>query len=194
MEIFGWVIWFLTCGCGVICLIAFLYEVFWSVSYGPQVLYPLFLRRLITGFAALGFIGAAFVTIFTEISKLHLLWFVPVWHFFGLDRWIEWIYLSSNPELIDLVYPESDVPPLWFSLCFPLSPSLVPNIIRKIHKSKRKELYATGWERFPTKFVKSVRETLGGREFSFFDIIGPEVPSVRPKSLRASRIFQGFWK
>ena len=124
MEIVGWVIWFLTCGCGVICLIAFLYEVFWSVSYGPQVWYPLFLRRLITGFAALGFIGAAFVTIFTEISKLHILWFIPSWHFFVLIGIPRWIYFSQ-----------------------------------------KKGLSTKSWERFPTKFVKSVRQTLGADNF-----------------------------
>lgn len=82
MEILGWIIWFFTCGYGLFSLVAFLYEVVRRVPSGyPQALYPLFLRRLITGFAGIGFMGAAAVTVLTDISKLHLLWFVPAWHF-----------------------------------------------------------------------------------------------------------------
>lgn len=98
MVIIGWIIWCVTLGWGMVCLSAFLCEVFWPNPYpeGPEVLYPLFLRRLITGFASFGFIGAVVVTALTELSKLHLLWFIPVWYLLGVQRWIEWIYLRHE--------------------------------------------------------------------------------------------------
>jgi hypothetical protein len=159
MQILGWIIWFLTCGCALFTIIAFLYEVFWRVpsGYGPQSVYPLFLRRLIVGFYAFGLLCAAAVTVLTDISKLHLLWFVPAWHFFGIPRWIEWIYLAYRPELIDLIYPESNIP-WWFSLCCPFSPSLVPDILRKTHKSRGKVLSAKVGGRFATESVNPTME------------------------------------
>lgn len=194
MEILGWIICILTCAYGVFCLFIFIYEIFWPVPYidGPQVLYPFFLRRLITGFTALGFISAAAVTAFTGISKLHLLWFVPVWHFFGIPRWFEWIYLFSKPELIDLIYPESDIP-WWFSLICPFSPSLIPDIIRKIHKIRGRKLSINNREAFPTKFVNSTEKTLDSEEFDSLTLAVKN--NWPPKSMeemnKKQRVF--FW-
>ncbi len=148
-------------GYGLFCLVAFLYEIGHPFHYsdGPHIFFPIYLRRLITGFGALGFIAAAVITVLFHISKFHLLWFAPLWHFFGLPRWFKWIYLYSNPELIDLIYPESHIP-WWFSLLCPLSPSLVPDIIRKLHKNRAKNAASNSWSVFPKKFVNSTDKTL----------------------------------
>jgi len=171
MEILGRIIWLLTGGYGIFCLIAFLYEVFWPDHYtdGPQVFYPFFLRRLITGFEALGFLGAAIVIELMQVSKFHILWFAPVWYFFGLPRWFEWIYLYYNPELIDLIYPEYDTP-WWFSLLCPFSPSLVPDIIRKIHKSRGRKFSVHDANGFHTKFVNITGKTVNAEEFDPFSL------------------------
>lgn len=112
MEVIGWVIWCATCGWGAVCFLAFLSEVFWPNPYpeGPEAWYPPGLRRLITGLYALGLTAAIVATGVLEISKMHLLWFVPVWHLLGVQRWIEWIYLLSSPTLVDIVYAESNRP------------------------------------------------------------------------------------
>ena len=170
MEILGWVIWLVACGWGVVSLLAFLCEVFLPNPYpeGPEVLYPFFLRRLITGFAALGFIGAVVVTALTELSKLNLLWFVPVWHLVGVQRWIEWIYLSFKPDMIDLVYPdESDMPkPVRV-----LSPSLIPRILRRKYQVLKEEASTKGWEHFPGKFVQGLKAILGEGKFDCLTLL-----------------------
>ena len=162
MEILGWVIWLVACGWGVVSILAFFCEVFWPNPFpeGPEALYQPGLRRLITGFAALGFIAAAVATAVLEVSKLHLLWFVPVWHLFGIQRLIEWIYLSSSPDLKDFLYPESGF--LWRSLT---QSSLMRSIFRKKYQVRGRGLSVKGWERFPIEFVKGVRETLGAEKF-----------------------------
>lgn len=168
MEILGWVIWLVACGWGVVSLLAFFCEVFWPNPFpeGPEALYPPGLRRLITGFAALGFIAAAVATAVLEVSKLHLLWFVPVWHLFGIQRLIEWIYLSSSPDLKDFLYPESGF--LWRSLT---QSSLMRSIFRKKYQVQGRGLSVKGWERFPIEFVKGVRETLGAEKFDSLTLL-----------------------
>lgn len=94
MEIFGWLIWGLACFLSLWGLFAFFREIFRPAPFpkGHKACYPLDLRRLISGLYALGMTAAAVATAVLYISKLHLLWFVPLYHFFGV-RWIGWIYL-----------------------------------------------------------------------------------------------------
>lgn len=59
---------------------------------GPEAIYPIPLRRMITALYILGITVAIITTAVCDVSKLHLLWFVPLFHFFG-TQWIGWIYL-----------------------------------------------------------------------------------------------------
>ncbi len=141
MVILGWIIWVVVLGYGLFCLVAFLYEMTHPLhpTQGLQIYFPVHLRRLISGFEAFGFLVAAVVTGVFHISKFHLLWFAPVWYFWGIPRWFEWIYFYYNPDLIDLFYPVADIP-LWISVVCPFSTSLIPDLIRKINKSNRKKM------------------------------------------------------
>lgn len=89
-----WVVWALSCAVAVWSFIAFLVEVFIPERFplGPQAWYPIVLRRVITALQTLGITVAIVITAVWDVSKLHLLWFVPLFHFFG-TRWVDWIYL-----------------------------------------------------------------------------------------------------
>lgn len=94
MEVLGWVIWGLACFLSLWGLFTFFREIFRPALFprGHKACYPFDLRRLISGLYALGMMAAVVATAVLYISKLHLLWFVPLYHFFGI-RWIGWIYL-----------------------------------------------------------------------------------------------------
>jgi hypothetical protein len=100
MQILGWLIWCATCWWATVCLLAFYYELRYpkTLRRGPEAFYPVLLRRLIMGFAALGPTAFAAITAitslskFTDISRFELLLLVPGYHFFGIHRWIEQIY------------------------------------------------------------------------------------------------------
>jgi hypothetical protein len=95
MNIVGWIVWGIACGWTVFSCVAFVSEVFWPqasaqprdarVFFSPQI------KRLISGVYVVGMVAALFVTGIWGISKLHLLWFTPFWHFFG-TQWIAWVY------------------------------------------------------------------------------------------------------
>lgn len=157
----------MVCGWGIFNLIGFFCEIFWPSPEWPQALYSPFLRRMIMGFFVLGFVGAVIVTALTELSKFHLVWFIPVWYLFGIHRWIEWVWLSYSPNLIGLIYPEFGLP--WFAKL--AHPSLVPSILRRKYQARKKELSARAWDRFPVEFVKGLRETLGSEKFDSLTLL-----------------------
>ena len=74
---------------------AFLGSIFWPATFaqphGAHVFFSPKIKRLISGFYVIGMVVALTVTIIWDISKLHLLWFVPLWHFLG-TQWIGLIY------------------------------------------------------------------------------------------------------
>jgi len=94
MNIVEWIVWGLSCVFVLWGFITFLTEVLKPEPFphGPEVFYPLALRRLLSGLYTLGMATGVIVTALSNISKLHLLWFVPLFHFFG-TQWIGWIYL-----------------------------------------------------------------------------------------------------
>jgi len=94
MEVLGRVMWGVACLLSLWGLFTFIGEIFRPARFprGPKACYPLDLRRLISGLYALGMIAAVVATAGLHISKLHLLWFIPIFHLFGA-KWIGWIYL-----------------------------------------------------------------------------------------------------
>lgn len=95
MKVLEWFIWGLACAWMVFGCAAFLGSIFWPATFaqphGAHVFFSPKIKRLISGFYVIGMAVALTVTIIWDISKLHLLWFVPLWHFFG-TQWIGLIY------------------------------------------------------------------------------------------------------
>lgn len=94
MNIVEWVVWGLACVFVLWGFVTFLTEVFKPEPFpqGPEACYPLTLRRILSGLYTLGMATGVIVTALSDISKFHLVWFVPLFHFFG-TQWIGWIYL-----------------------------------------------------------------------------------------------------
>lgn len=93
MNIVEWIIWGIACVFVMWGVIAFLVEVFNLRPFpkGPEALFPPAIRKLITCLQTLGLATGVIITAVTNISKFHLLWFVPLYHLFG-TLWIDWIY------------------------------------------------------------------------------------------------------
>lgn len=83
MIIVGWAIWAVTCALALWGFFTFLAEMFNldPFSEGPEVFLSPSLQKLISGLYALSMTAAAIATAFLDISKLHLLWFVPLCEF-----------------------------------------------------------------------------------------------------------------
>jgi uncharacterized integral membrane protein len=95
LIVLEWFVWALSCAIAVWALIAFLVEIFMPDPFpsGPEAIYPIPLRRIITALYFLGITTAIITTAVWDVSKLHLLWFVPLFHFFGTE-WVSWIFLK----------------------------------------------------------------------------------------------------
>jgi len=95
MHIIEWVIWAIVCGWTIFSFIAHLGDIFApnrsAQPQGAAVFWSAKIKRLISGLYVVGMVVALAVTLISDISKLHLLWFVPLWHLFG-TQWIGLIY------------------------------------------------------------------------------------------------------
>lgn len=88
MKVLEWVIWGFSCAWMMFSCTAFLGSVFWPQTlaqprdarafFSPQI------KRLMSGVYVVGMAAALLVTVLWDISKLHLLWFIPLWHFFAI--------------------------------------------------------------------------------------------------------------
>jgi len=128
----GWVIWVAACGWTVLTLVVHLIEIFRPNPFiqpkGFRVLLPVSVKRLITAVYVLGATVVLYLTLMLGISKFHLLWFFPLWHYFGTP-WIALLYertalASRNLEsaidrLADLFIPSDRVEDLrkWYISC-----------------------------------------------------------------------------
>ena len=95
MIILGWTIWGLACAWTVFWFINFLVNLFspdpLAQPVDALVLLPPKIKGLISSLYVVGMTVALAVIVIWNISKFHLLWFVPIWHFFG-TTWIGVIY------------------------------------------------------------------------------------------------------
>ena len=95
MQVVEWIVWILACLWTAFSLIAFLGDVFapdpFAQPADASVFFPAKIKRLISGLYVTGMAIALVLTIVWNVSKLHLLWFVPIWHFFGTN-WISFAY------------------------------------------------------------------------------------------------------
>jgi hypothetical protein len=121
MNVVEWVVWGLGFGWAVFSFVSFIGDVFYpnpiAQPTGSGVFFSPTIKRLISGFYVVGMAIALAVTAIGDYSKLHLLWFVPIWHFFG-TQWIGLIYEKvtlcrtepfsnqplTNSKLSDAVY------------------------------------------------------------------------------------------
>ena len=85
-NIFGWLIWSLTLLFFLFIFITFLMEVFFPKPFpsDPETFLPINFRRVITGFYGLIILLALLATSIWQISKFHLLWFVPPIYYYRL--------------------------------------------------------------------------------------------------------------
>lgn len=94
MQIFGWIVWSLGCGWAVVVLVSFLVDVFRpnpNVQPMDTELFPYALdgylstneKRMISSLYFIGISASLIMTLVSDISKLHLLWFLPLFHCFG---------------------------------------------------------------------------------------------------------------
>jgi hypothetical protein len=98
--IFGWILWGVTSLWTAISLVSFIASILDKKgSYQPLlgIDYPIELRRLIGGVYTVCMMVALLFFIFTPYSKLHLLWFVPLFHAFGTG-WLVPLYKSHFPS------------------------------------------------------------------------------------------------
>jgi len=103
LSIVEWIVWGLACGWAVVAFVSFLVDVFRPdplIQPMDVYLFPYSLdsylstneKRLISSLYITGITAALTVTAIWDISKLHLLWFLPIFHFFGT----QWAVLLSH--------------------------------------------------------------------------------------------------
>ena len=75
-----WVIWIVSLIWAILCVGTFLAECFRTEAHhdGPEKYLSAKMRRLITGINAFGVVSALCITALTDVSKIHLLWGVPL--------------------------------------------------------------------------------------------------------------------
>lgn len=105
MNIIEWVVWGLACAFGLWGFVTFLVEVFNIDQFptGPEACYPPVLRQILSGLYTLGMGVSVVVTGFGFISKLHLLWFIPIWFFLG-TQWIGGLYIWLSTRSLRRYY------------------------------------------------------------------------------------------
>lgn len=86
LQIIEWGIWFLALAFGLWILTVFIIELFYIktlplVPFEPQDFLSPILRKIITGLYATVMAVAIGLTGFGYVSKWHLLWFIPLYHF-----------------------------------------------------------------------------------------------------------------
>jgi hypothetical protein len=107
--VLGWILWGLTCIWTVVSFTSFIASILdKDGSYQPPlgIDYPLELRRLIGGVYTVCMVATLLFFIFTPYSKLHLLWFVPLFHVFG-TQYLAPVYQKrrrSREESIESVF------------------------------------------------------------------------------------------
>ncbi len=98
MIIAGWILWGVACAWFLFACIAFLTELFRPDPFAQPLDVQLFpdssesylstnQKRVISGLYVTGMIAALAVTAIFNVSKFHLLWFVPFFHCFG-TQWV----------------------------------------------------------------------------------------------------------
>jgi len=153
MEIFGWVIWAVSCIAVIFSLMPLFVELFKlgpppegaERHISPQVF------MLISGFISLAMAAGVIVTAFTNISKFNLLWFIPL-SFWGIPLFFWKIGVGA-----------------WYSEYSKQTRSCVNQPEPSEPKAAQKALKKRG---FPRKFVKGLRKILGDDKFTSLTLLG----------------------
>ena len=98
MEIIEWIVWCLACGWAVLMAFYLLKEAFEPRPPVPMfgVYLSVFQQWLVNCVYFASLTVALVATVLWDISKLHLLWFVPLFHLFGLQHWITSFFTWRN--------------------------------------------------------------------------------------------------
>ena len=97
MEVVEWIVWGLACAYTVIVFLLFLAFLFGFAGdpfedWLPATLKVLPLKLMICSVYVAGMATGVVITAIWNVSKLHLLWFIPIFHYFSKPG-VAWIFI-----------------------------------------------------------------------------------------------------